>query len=96
MPKKSDSQLATLKDLQGLSTSIATELQGFASMIMAAMQDLEERMITRIDSKIHESEGRTLLAIENLRHDMINTHADKITQHEDRIVRIEKHLHLAA
>lgn len=83
------------------------DLQGFADMVMTALQDLENRMDVRfdemdkkfdvkMDTTIGDSESRMLLAIENLRHDMIETHKDKITQHEDRIVRMEKHLHLSA
>jgi len=35
------------------------------------------------------------VVVENLRHDMIGTHKDKIQNHEDRIVRLEHHARIA-
>lgn len=58
--------------------------------------DIVQEMDAKMDEKISGSEHRMLLSMEQLRHDMIETHKDKIDQHEDRITNLEVHLKLKA
>jgi|GEM_PF-4489351 len=76
------------------------DLLSMMQTILTAMQDMEKRLLFAVDEKITNavsgSEHRLLVVMEDLRHDMIGTHKDKISQHEDRIVKIELHTGLRA
>ena len=50
-----------------------------------------KEMNARIEEKICGSENRMMVIMEQLRHDLIGTHKDKIFQHEDRITKLEMH-----
>ncbi|MDB4978715.1 MAG: hypothetical protein JWM56_901 [Candidatus Peribacteria bacterium] len=67
------------------------DLEYVVSTILSAMQDMEERIMTKVDVKIDGSESRMLLAMEQLRHDVVDTQNDKFSQHDDRLVRLEQH-----
>ncbi len=67
------------------------DLQHFLQTIMTVMQDTENRLLAAMDEKIQASENRMLAAMEDLRHDMIGTHKDKISLLDDRVHRLEVH-----
>lgn len=80
MTTQDDSSAVTHKDLQFIVQTMLT-----------AMQDMEERLMTKMDDKIDGSESRMLFAMEQLRHDVVDTSNDKFSQHDDRLVRLEQH-----
>lgn len=90
-PTQDDQAPATKKDIQD-----------FTHVIMGTLLDMEKRMATKEDLKeaieaseerTHEaiaaSERRMIVLMEDWRHDMVGVHKDKISQHEDRITRLE-------
>ncbi len=90
-PASDDQALATKKDIQD-----------FTHVIMGTLLDMEKRMATkenlkeaieaseeRLREEIQTSERHMQVLIEDLKHDFIGIHKDKISQHEDRITRLE-------
>jgi len=53
--------------------------------------EANERWKNEIEGKIDASERRLLLVIEQLRRDVNDMYNDKLSQHEDRIRRLEDH-----
>jgi hypothetical protein len=49
----------------------------------------KDEMKIEIHDAIHGSEQRMLTVIEDFRYDMIGIHKDKITNHEERITKLE-------
>jgi len=72
------------------------------SQAPATKQDVAFIMdaLAKVYQEIQASEDRQhqkfMVLFEDLRHDMIGTHKDKIQQHEERIQRLEKHTKLVA
>ncbi|MBI3332055.1 hypothetical protein HYZ99_03795 [Candidatus Peregrinibacteria bacterium] len=66
---------------------------------LAKMYQEIEGWDVKMDEKIKSSEDRQhqnfMILFEDLRHDMIGTHKDKIQDHEDRIVKLERKTGLA-
>jgi hypothetical protein len=61
-------------------------------VVHTRVDDLEEQMGEWKEEIVHEFK----VIAEDLRHDLIGTHKDKISNHEDRIVRLEEHARLQA
>jgi|GEM_PF-6329333 len=82
-----------------------TDLQAAATkqdiqMLFDSMQDMEERLVKRVDEKIDsrmtQAENRMEVLIEEAEerflatgHEKISIHDDKLENHEGRIVRVE-------
>lgn len=94
-----DNAPATRGDLRTLekkmNQTMGEQFQWFARSIMDAMQDMEKRMIKHMDEKDAASENRMMTLMEQWKHDLVGIHKDKISQHEDRITRLEIHTGLA-
>lgn len=62
------------------------------SKVFQNQADMEQSF----DQKLQDTEHRLLVVMENMRGDLNDMYNDKLSQHEDRITRIEKHLQMAA
>lgn len=95
-PLPSDDQApATKKDIQDFTHVIMGTLLDMERR-MATKEDLkeaieasEERLREEIQTSIQTSERHMQVLIKDLKHDFIGMHKDKISQHEDRITRLE-------
>ena len=64
---------------------ISKQIEG----LYQAEERWKDEIISHVDSKIHDVEHRLLVAMENLRSDVNAMYNDKLSQHEDRIRRLE-------
>ena len=100
-PPQDDQAPATKKDIQDFTHLIMGTLLDMENrMVMKigveeAIEASEERMKEEIRTSIQTSERHLLVVFEDLKHDVMGIHTDKISQHEDRIVRLEEHAGLA-
>ena len=87
MPTDNLQAAATKEDLRSFMDQISTQIDG----LYQADERWKDEIISRVDSKIHEVEHHLLVAMEALRSDVQAMYNDKLSQHEDRIGRLEKH-----
>lgn len=73
-------------------------LKGDIQMVRGDLQKLEERTDTKMDAKFEKFAATITqhmnVVAENLVHDFNGIFKDRLEQHEDRIVRLEKHVGL--
>lgn len=82
------------EDLRTAKIELKQEIYDAVKTVMYRIDDLEGRMATKED--IATSERRIITVMEKWRLDMVGVHKDKISQHEDRITRLEIHTGLIA
>ncbi|MEK7136660.1 MAG: hypothetical protein AAB853_00075 [Patescibacteria group bacterium] len=88
MPKKDDAAPATKKDVSLLMRAIGRSYDAnekWKDEILGANEKWKDEII-----------GEFHIIVGQLRHDFKGAFADKLQQHENRIVRVERHLRLAA
>lgn len=96
-PPQDDQAPATRKELdEGIQLIMGTLLDMENRMTTKEdLQKLKEEMLKEIHEEIGHSERRMIVLMEDWRHDMVGVHKDKISQHEDRITRLEEHTGVA-
>jgi hypothetical protein len=68
------------------------QMGAFQAKTEEQIADLREEMVQWKSEIVHEFR----VIAEELRHDLIGTHKDKISNYEDRLVRLERHAGLQA
>jgi len=90
--RKDDQSPATKKDLRLLMEQIAAYYDKTEKRIDEHQISLEKHML----QWKHEIIGEFHIVVGQLRHDFKGAFGDKLAQHEDRIVRLERHTGLLA
>ncbi len=83
--------LATLEGVTKQNFASKQDLQDVVGLLMGTLESMEQRMATKeyVKEAIYQSEGRLITVMEKWHLDLVGIHKDKISQHEDRITRLE-------